>query len=64
MGIKISFELDMTPDDLRSWANEYGLEMDEAASDAAHHLGELVREHVKAISQVQEFAKVKNYQVR
>jgi len=64
MKIKISFELEMNDDNLKGWANEYGLDASEVASDATHHLGELVREHVKAIHHVEEFASLKNYQVR
>lgn len=64
MKIKISFELEMSDANLRAWANEYGLDMSEVASDATHHLGELVREHIKAMYHVEEFATLRNYQVK
>lgn len=64
MNIKISFDLVMDEAQLHAWANEYGLDASEVASDATNHLGELVREHVKAIHHVEEFAALKNYHVR
>lgn len=64
MKIKVSFELDMSDANLHAWANEYGLDMSEVASDATHHLGELVRETVKGMMHVEEFATLKNYQVK
>jgi len=64
MKIKISFELEMTDENLHAWANEYGLEMDEVASDATHHLGELVQDKVSRMMHVKEFTTVRNYQVK
>lgn len=64
MKIKVSFELNMTDKDMKDWANEYGLDLAEVASDATHHLGELVREHVAQIQHVREFTTIQNYQVR
>jgi hypothetical protein len=64
MKIKVSFELEMSPDNLRDWANEYGLDMSEVANDATHHLGELIRETVKGMSHVEEFTFMKNYRVQ
>lgn len=64
MKIKISFELEMTPKQLRDWANEYGLDMSEVASDATGHLGELVQATIKGMSHVQDFTTVRNYQVK
>lgn len=64
MKIKISFELEMSDKNLHAWANEYGMDMSEVASDATHHLGELVRENVKAMMHVEEFTTLRNYQVK
>jgi hypothetical protein len=64
MDIKISFTLSMNDDNLKDWALEYGLDMSEVSSDATNHLGELVREHVKAIQHVEEFASLKNFRVQ
>lgn len=64
MRIKISFELEMSDANMRDWATEYGLDMSEVASDATHHLGELVQEIVTDVPLVKEFASVKNYEVR
>ncbi len=64
MKIKISFDLNMTEADMKAWANEYGLDPAEVASDATRHLGELVREHLVQLPHVQEFTTVQNYQVR
>lgn len=64
MKIKVSFELVMSDANLRAWANEYGLSMDEVASDATDHLGELVNAAVKGIMQVEDFATLRNYQVK
>lgn len=64
MKIHISFELEMTPENLKDWANEYGLDLSEAASDATGHLGELVNAAVKGIMQVEDFATLRNYHVR
>lgn len=62
--IRISFELEMTPENLKDWANEYGLDLAEASSDATGHLGDLVRAAVKGIMQVEDFATLRNYHVR
>lgn len=62
--IRISFELEMTPENLKDWANEYGLDLSEASSDATGHLGDLVRAAVKGIMQVEDFATLRNYHVR
>lgn len=64
MNITISFNLKMSDADLHAWANEYGLDMSEVASDATEHLGSLVREHVAQIMQVREFAVIQEFQVR
>ena len=64
MKIRISFELDMNDEQMHYWANEYGLDMAEVASDATGHLGELVQERVKALHHVEEFTSMRNYQVR
>lgn len=64
MKIKISFELEMSDTNLRAWANEYGLDLSEAASDATGRLGALVNAAVKGIMQVEDFATVRNYQVK
>jgi hypothetical protein len=62
--INISFELEMNDKQMSAWANEYGLDMEDVASDATGHLGSLIREHVKNLYHVEEFASLKNYQVR
>jgi hypothetical protein len=62
--ITISFELNMTDKDMHDWANEYGLSMEEVASDATGHLGELVRAHLAQLPHVKEFTTVQNYHVK
>ncbi len=64
MKIKISFELEMSDANLHAWATEYGLDMSEVASDATHHLGELVEAEIKAMIHVAEFTTLRNYQVK
>lgn len=63
MKIKISFELEMSPENLKDWANEYGLGMVEASSDATNHLGALIFEQVKTMQHVEQFATVKHFRV-
>lgn len=62
--ITISFDLEMSDKNLHDWANEYGLGMSEVVNDARGHLGELILAHVKGMMHVEEFATVRNYQVK
>jgi hypothetical protein len=49
--IKINVSLSFTVD-LDTWANEYGLEPDQANGDARDYLPHLVREYVESMSLV------------
>jgi hypothetical protein len=47
--IKVTLEFNVDPD---VWANEYGLDADEAAADARNFIPTLVREYVGEMSHV------------
>lgn len=64
MEIKMTINLHMTDADLHAWANEYGLSMDEVASDASGHLGELVQATIANISQVKDFTSITRFAVK
>lgn len=64
MNITITIKLNMDDAQMKAWAREYGLNTEEVASDATHHIGELVREHVEAMPHVEEFTTVKSFQVK
>lgn len=61
MDIKISINLHMSDKQLQSWANEYGLDMDEAESDAYEMIADIIQEHVEQIYHVAEFTTVTRY---
>ena len=64
MKIRMTITLDMDDTQMHSWAHEYGLDMDEVASDASEHIGDMVREHVENISQVRDFATITRFAVK
>lgn len=47
--IKVTLEFNVDPD---VWANEYGLDIDDAAADARNFIPALVREYVGEMSHV------------
>ncbi len=49
MKIKVTLEFDVSPD---TWANEYGLDLDEAKADARDFLPGLIAEHVGELPHV------------
>lgn len=49
MKLKVTLEFEINPD---VWANEYGLDIDEAKADARGYFPQLVREHVRQMSHV------------
>lgn len=63
MKIQISITLDMSDAQLQDWADEYGFDVSEAASDATRHLGNLVQGTVSYISQVQDFTSMTGFKV-
>ena len=64
MQIKMTVTLHLSADQMRAWANEYGLDADEVADDAREHLSALVYEHVKQIPHVGEFASLTDFTVK
>lgn len=50
MKIKVTLEFNVDPD---VWANEYGLDADDAKADARDFVPQLVREYVGEMSHVQ-----------
>lgn len=64
MQIKMNVTLHMTDEQMRSWANEYGLDMSEVASDATEHLAGLVHEQIKQMSHVREFTSLTGFTVK
>lgn len=64
MQIKMTITLHMNEQQLRDWANEYGLSKDEAPTDATEHLGGLVHAAIKQVQQVEEFTTVTGFTVK
>ena len=64
MKMNISVTVTMSDEQLRSWANEYGLAIVEAEADARNMIGDLVEEAVKRVPHVRDFVTVTDYQVQ
>lgn len=64
MQVKMSVTLHLSDEQMHAWANEYGLDMEEVATDATEHLGALVHEAIKQVPHVGEFASLTGFTVK
>lgn len=63
MQIKLNITLHMSNEQMRSWANEYGLDMNEVSADAREMIAGLVHEQVKQMPHVREFTSLTGFTV-
>lgn len=64
MQIKMSVTLHMSDEQMRSWADEYGLDMNEVAADAREMIAGLVHEQIKQMMHVREFTSLTGFTVK
>lgn len=61
MQIKIAITFEMDADQLKNWADKYGLDQSEAASDADKRIRSLVQEHIEQMFQMTDFTTIKRF---
>lgn len=64
MKIQISMTLNMNDEQMRSWANEYGLDTEEVPQDARNMIGDIVKEAIERTYHVPEFTTITRYTVK
>lgn len=63
MQITMTLTLNMSDDQRKAWANEYGLDLSEVNEDATNHLSEIVVEQVKHLPHVRDFTSITGFMV-